>query len=108
MVKVNSVQNKISIPFNDWLSLAVFCSDFYSSQQFQSWKWTPSDDVGDRGKDNSVAFSNCLPGFVSRQRLILIDIKDKEVSIVSRYSNNHITSGEASPIFYSCYVNFNC
>lgn len=66
-----------------YISLAVFFLDFYSSQQFQSWN--PNDDVGDRSKDNSAAFSNCIPGFVSRQRLILIDIKDKEVRIGSQY-----------------------
>ena len=60
--------------------MCFFCLDFYSSQQFQSWN--PNDDVGDCSKDNSAAFSNCIPGFVSRQRLILINIKDKEVRLV--------------------------
>ncbi|CAB4026389.1 Hypothetical predicted protein, partial [Paramuricea clavata] len=53
--------------------------DFYSSQQFESWKWNSNDDGGERSKDSSAAFSNCAPGFVSRQRLILINIKDKEI-----------------------------
>ena len=51
--------------------------EFYPSQQFQSWRWNPNDEASERGR--SAAFSNCAPGFVSRQRLILIDIRDKEV-----------------------------
>ena len=64
--------------------------DFYSSQQFQSWKWNINDDSSERNKDSTAAFSNCIPGFVSRQRLILIDIKDKEVRFFTCFPGSFI------------------
>lgn len=48
---------------------------------FQSWNPNSMEDTNERAKDSSAAFSNVLPGFVSRQSFIIIDIKDKEVRL---------------------------
>lgn len=64
-----------------FLSVMLYLSllDFYASQQFQSYNWDSHDDANERTKETTSPFSYCTPGFVSRQRLILIDVKDKEV-----------------------------
>ncbi|XP_028404501.1 KICSTOR complex protein SZT2-like [Dendronephthya gigantea] len=67
--------------------LEVAYKEYYPSQQFQSWN-----DASERSKDSSAAFSNCFPGFVSRQRLILIDVRDKEIIATTYNMSSEVNS----------------